>query len=42
MVVVGILHSIMFHRALGLVRPKDVDMELFDITYVCISYSWVN
>lgn len=29
-----ILHTIMFHRALGLVRPKDVDMELFDITYV--------
>ncbi|CAO2827991.1 unnamed protein product [Amaranthus hypochondriacus] len=24
----------MFHRALGLVRPKDVDLELFDITYV--------
>jgi len=30
----GILHTIMFHRALGLVRPKDVDLELFDITYV--------
>ncbi|KAK7268697.1 hypothetical protein RIF29_21403 [Crotalaria pallida] len=30
----GILHTIVFHRALGLVRPKDVDMELFDITYV--------
>ncbi|MCO5597968.1 hypothetical protein L7F22_052056 [Adiantum nelumboides] len=29
-----ILHTIMFHRALGLVRPKDVDLELFDITYV--------
>lgn len=29
-----ILHTIMFHRALGLVRPKDVDMELFDVTYV--------
>ncbi|KAF3781325.1 Autophagy-related protein 101 [Nymphaea thermarum] len=29
-----ILHTILFHRALGLVRPKDVDSELFDITYV--------
>lgn len=30
----SILHTIMFHRALGLVRPKDVDLQLFDITYV--------
>ncbi|KAE9466862.1 hypothetical protein C3L33_01202, partial [Rhododendron williamsianum] len=30
----GVLHTIFFHRALGLVRPKDVDLELFDITYV--------
>ncbi|CAL9114899.1 autophagy-related protein 101-like isoform X1 [Musa acuminata AAA Group] len=29
-----ILHTILFHRALGLVRPKDVECELFDITYV--------
>ncbi|KAH7851897.1 hypothetical protein Vadar_018110 [Vaccinium darrowii] len=29
-----VLHTIFFHRALGLVRPKDVDLELFDITYV--------
>ncbi|CAJ2635475.1 unnamed protein product [Trifolium pratense] len=29
-----ILHTIIFHRALGLVRPKDVDLELFDVTYV--------
>lgn len=29
-----ILHTIMFHRALGLVRPKDVDSEHFEITYV--------
>eukprot|EP00245_Coleochaete_scutata_P005555 TRINITY_DN19205_c0_g1_i1.p1 TRINITY_DN19205_c0_g1~~TRINITY_DN19205_c0_g1_i1.p1 ORF type:complete len:220 (+),score=55.91 TRINITY_DN19205_c0_g1_i1:109-768(+) len=29
-----ILHTIMFNRALGVVRPKDVDSELFDITYV--------
>ncbi|KAG4943796.1 hypothetical protein JHK85_048442 [Glycine max] len=32
--VAGILHTIVFHRALGLVRPKDVDLELFDVTYV--------
>ncbi|GER30841.1 autophagy-related protein 101 [Striga asiatica] len=29
-----ILHTILFHRALGLVRPKHIDLELFDITYV--------
>lgn len=29
-----ILHTILFHRALGLVRPKDVDLQLFEITYV--------
>ncbi|KAJ6740252.1 hypothetical protein OIU79_000396 [Salix purpurea] len=29
-----ILHTIVFHRALGLVRPKDIDLELFNITYV--------
>ncbi|MQM07300.1 hypothetical protein Taro_040140 [Colocasia esculenta] len=29
----GILHTILFHRALGLVRPKDVDSEHFEITY---------
>lgn len=29
-----ILHTIFFHRALGRVRPKDVDSELFEITYV--------
>ncbi|CAI9110100.1 OLC1v1010067C3 [Oldenlandia corymbosa var. corymbosa] len=29
-----IFHTILFHRALGLVRPKDIDLELFDITYV--------
>ncbi|ERN10144.1 autophagy-related protein 101 isoform X2 [Amborella trichopoda] len=29
-----ILHTIVFHRALGLVRPRDIDSELFDITYV--------
>lgn len=30
----GILHTIFFHRALGLVRPRDVDCELFELTYV--------
>ncbi|XP_078176206.1 autophagy-related protein 101-like isoform X2 [Carex rostrata] len=29
-----VVHTIFFHRALGLVRPKDVDCELFEITYV--------
>ncbi|XP_059459384.1 autophagy-related protein 101 isoform X2 [Corylus avellana] len=29
-----ILHTVVFHRALGLVRPKDIDLELFEITYV--------
>lgn len=38
----GILHTILFHRALGLVRPKDVDLELFDITYVSLqSFVWL-
>lgn len=45
----GILHTIVFHRALGLVRPKDVDLELFEITYVSdsvflplIGCSWLD
>ncbi|PNH02238.1 hypothetical protein TSOC_011809, partial [Tetrabaena socialis] len=29
-----VLHTIIFNRALGYVVPKDVDSELFDITYV--------
>lgn len=29
-----VLHTILFNRALGQVRPRDVDSELFDITYV--------
>jgi len=29
-----ILHTIFFHRTLTLVRPKDVDCDLFEITYV--------
>eukprot|EP00850_Spirogloea_muscicola_P003126 SM000012S25388 [mRNA] locus=s12:810779:813001:+ [translate_table: standard] len=33
-----LLHTVLFNRALGLVRPRDVDLELFDITYVCLSF----
>jgi hypothetical protein len=29
-----VLHTIVFNRALGHVRPIDVDSELFDVTYV--------
>ncbi|KAJ4812496.1 Autophagy-related protein 101 [Rhynchospora pubera] len=29
-----ILHTIIFHRALGLVRPRDINCELFELTYV--------
>lgn len=29
-----VLHSIIFNRALGYVQPKDVESELFDVTYV--------
>ncbi|GAX80828.1 hypothetical protein CEUSTIGMA_g8263.t1 [Chlamydomonas eustigma] len=29
-----LIHTIVFNRALGYVRPQDVDSELFDITYV--------
>uniref|UniRef100_A0A8R7TNK2 Autophagy-related protein 101 n=1 Tax=Triticum urartu TaxID=4572 RepID=A0A8R7TNK2_TRIUA len=32
-----ILHTIFFHRTLTLVRPKDVDCDLFEITYVSIT-----
>jgi hypothetical protein len=30
----GVLHTIIFNRALGHVFPKEVDSELADITYV--------
>ena len=30
----GLLHTIIFNRALGLVKPQEVDSELFDVTYV--------
>lgn len=30
----GVLHTILFNRALGMVKPRNVDSELFDITYV--------
>ncbi|KAF0887932.1 hypothetical protein E2562_005644 [Oryza meyeriana var. granulata] len=29
-----VLHTIFFHRTLSLVRPKDVDCDFFEITYV--------
>lgn len=29
-----LIHTILFNRALGYVKPQDVDSELFDITYV--------
>lgn len=32
-----ILHTICFNRALGLVSPRDVDSELFDVTYVSMA-----
>jgi hypothetical protein len=30
----GVLHTILFNRSVGQVKPVDVDSELFDITYV--------
>lgn len=35
----GVLHTIMFNRSLGQVKPQDVDSELFDITYVSRPFS---
>lgn len=32
--IAGILHTIVFNRALGPCKPQEVDSELFDITYV--------
>lgn len=32
--VTGLLHTIIFNRALSYVKPLDTDSELFDITYV--------
>lgn len=34
LVCAGVLHTIIFNRALGPVRPREIDSELFDITYV--------
>jgi hypothetical protein len=31
---VGLLHTIIFNRALGAIKPVEVDSELFDVTYV--------
>jgi hypothetical protein len=30
----GLLHTVLFHRALGVVRPKDVQLSLFDVIFV--------
>ena len=30
----AVLHTVIFGRTLGVVRPRDVDCELFDLTYV--------
>lgn len=32
----GVLHTILFNRSVGQVKPVDVDSELFDITYVSV------
>uniref|UniRef100_A0A7S0X740 Autophagy-related protein 101 n=1 Tax=Mantoniella antarctica TaxID=81844 RepID=A0A7S0X740_9CHLO len=29
----AVLHTVLFSRTLGVVRPRDVDSELFDLTY---------
>lgn len=29
-----VMHTILFNRALGQVRPREIDSELFDVTYV--------
>jgi len=29
-----IIHTILFNRALGTVKPREIDAELFDITWV--------
>eukprot|EP00736_Rhodelphis_marinus_P001819 Rmarinus@m.12848 len=29
-----LLHTIVFHRALGTIKPREVDSELFDVTWV--------
>jgi hypothetical protein len=30
----GLLHTVLFHRALGVVRPKDTQLSLFDVVFV--------
>jgi hypothetical protein len=38
----GVLHTILFNRSVGQVKPVDVDSELFDITYVsCCTAVWM-
>jgi hypothetical protein len=29
-----LLHTVLFHRALGVVKPKDTQLSLFDVVYV--------
>ena len=29
----AVLHTVLFTRALGVVRPRDVDCEMFDLSY---------
>lgn len=33
----GLLHTVLFHRALGVVRPKDTQLSLFDVVFVSLS-----
>lgn len=30
----GLLHTVLFHRTLGVVKPKDTQLSLFDVVYV--------
>jgi len=29
-----LLHTVLFHRALGVVKPRDTQLSLFDVVYV--------
>jgi len=29
-----VLHTVLFHRTLGVVRPRDAELSLFDVIYV--------
>jgi hypothetical protein len=30
----GVLHTVLFHRTLGVIRAKDVQLSLFDVVFV--------